>query len=86
MKRNARNKSRGANRLFSHLAAEKKKSVLALCMISLMAFMWIKVLSGKGPQKAAARVIGQLPGQSQLQKTEPDREKIFCRSRDAGCP
>ena len=50
----------GANRLLSQLAVEKKKTVTALCLIVLMAFMWIKVLVGKTPQTAH----GGLPTQS----------------------
>ena len=60
MKQNARNNSRGGNRFFSHLAAEKKKAVLALCLISLMAFMWIKVLTKTSPQAADAELIAEL--------------------------
>lgn len=74
MKRNARNKSRGANRLFSHLAAEKKKSVLALCMISLMAFMWIKVLTKTSPQAADAELVAELIMETQ---SEPELEISF---------
>jgi len=54
MRQNTRNNSRGGNRLFNHLAAEKKKTVLALCLITLMAFMWIRVLTRAEPQAAEA--------------------------------
>ncbi|MBC8471303.1 MAG: hypothetical protein H8D56_17715 [Planctomycetes bacterium] len=60
MKQNARNNRRGGNRFFSHLAVEKKKAVLALCLISLMAFMWIKVLTKTSPQAADAGLIAEL--------------------------
>ena len=60
MKQNARNNSRAGNRFFSHLAAEKKKVVLALCLISLMAFMWIKVLTKTSPKAAEAELIAEL--------------------------
>ncbi|MBW7990907.1 MAG: hypothetical protein FVQ84_12945 [Planctomycetes bacterium] len=60
MRQNARNNSRGGNRLFAHLAAEKKKVVLALCLISLMAFMWIKVLTKTSPKAADAGLIAEL--------------------------
>jgi len=74
MKQNARNKSRGGNRLFIHLAAEKKKATLALCLISLMAFMWIKVLTKTSPQAADAKLIEELIKETQ---SEPELEISF---------
>ncbi len=56
MRQNVRNNGKGANRLFSQLAAEKKKSVAALCLIALMAFMWVRVLMKKTPESAKAAV------------------------------
>ena len=60
MRQSARNNSRSGNRFFNHLAAEKKKAVLALCLIALMAFMWIKVLTKTSPQAADAELIAEL--------------------------
>jgi hypothetical protein len=40
--------------LFGQLAAEKKKTVTALCLIAVMAFMWIRVLIRKSPEAAEA--------------------------------
>ena len=60
MRQSTRNNSRGGNRFFSHLAAEKKKAALALCLISLMAFMWIKVLTKASPKAADAELIAEL--------------------------
>jgi hypothetical protein len=37
----------GAGSLIGHLAAEKKKTVLAVCLILLMVFMWVKVFFRK---------------------------------------
>ncbi|MDT8302982.1 MAG: hypothetical protein RQ760_15990 [Sedimentisphaerales bacterium] len=74
MKQKARNKSRGGNRFFNHLAAEKKKAVLALCLISLMAFMWIKVLTKTSPQAAEAELIAELIMETQ---SEPELEISF---------
>ncbi len=54
MKQNLKNNGNGANRLFSQLAAEKKKAICALCLIAVMAFMWVKLLSKKTPETAAA--------------------------------
>ncbi|MHC4084039.1 MAG: hypothetical protein ACYSWZ_20750 [Planctomycetota bacterium] len=44
----------GANRLVGRLAAEKKKTVTALCLIVLMVFMWAKLLGKKAPVTASA--------------------------------
>ena len=74
MKQNARNNSRAGNRFFSYLAAEKKKAVLALCLISLMAFMWIKVLTKTSPQAAEAELIAELIMETQ---SEPELEISF---------
>ncbi|MHC4535529.1 MAG: hypothetical protein ACYS6K_16380 [Planctomycetota bacterium] len=60
MRQSTRNNSRSGNRFFNHLAAEKKKAVLALCLIALMAFMWIKVLTKTSPQAADAELIAEL--------------------------
>ena len=45
MKQNMTNNSTGARKVLERLAEEKKKSVTALCLISVMAFMWIRVLT-----------------------------------------
>jgi hypothetical protein len=54
MEQNVKNTVNGANRLVGRLAAEKKKTVTALCLIALMIFMWIRVLGKKTPVTAAA--------------------------------
>ncbi|MHC4132601.1 MAG: hypothetical protein ACYSSP_06640 [Planctomycetota bacterium] len=46
-----------ANRIMHLFAAEKKKSVTAFCMVSIMIFMWIRVLLDKGPSGIQAAVI-----------------------------
>lgn len=40
--------------VLKRLAAEKKKSVIAFTLVSLMLFMWIRVFTGSGPQQANA--------------------------------
>ena len=54
MKKTVKNSSNGNNRLVSRLAAEKKKTVTALCLIAVMTIMWARVLSRKSPATAAA--------------------------------
>ena len=59
MKQKIRNGGNGPNRLVRRLAAEKKKGVMALCLIGVMAFMWVRVLSKKTPQSAGAAMMTQ---------------------------
>ena len=66
MKQNLKNGGSGGNRLFSRLAAEKKKTVIAVCLITLMVFMWVRVLGRKGPQSANAAVMGQEVTEGQM--------------------
>ncbi len=47
-----------ANKFFNRLAAEKKKTVFAVCLITLMVFMWVRVLGKKMPETAEA-TLGQ---------------------------
>jgi hypothetical protein len=74
MRQNARRNSGNiANRLFNRLAVQKKKTVLALCLITLMAFMWIRVLTRKAPQAAKA---GLLAGQMNVETQSESELKI----------
>jgi len=55
------NKTNGLlNRLLSILAAQKKKGIIAAVLISLMVFMWVRLLAGKGTQSARASVASPL--------------------------
>lgn len=54
MNKTVRNSDNGTNRLVGRLAAEKKKTVTALCLIAVMVFMWARVLGNKTPENAAA--------------------------------
>lgn len=63
-----RNGYSGANRLLARLASEKKKSVVALSLIAVMAFMWIRVFAKKGPVAAdAAFLSGSVDPSSQIE-------------------
>ncbi len=64
MRKNSRNRNRGTSSIVGHLAAEKKKAVMALCLIMLMAFMWIKVITGKSASTANAEPIKNRPENS----------------------
>lgn len=54
MKQNRRNNGSNSGGIVGRMVAEKKKTILAACLVILMAFMWIKVLSGKKPEAAGA--------------------------------
>jgi len=59
MKLNVANTANTTNRLLARLTAERKKTVLAFCLIAVMAFMWVKVLSRKAPDAAEATLMTQ---------------------------
>ncbi len=59
MEQKLRNSGSGANRVFSRLAAEKKKTVAAACLIAVMVFMWVRVLAPKTPRGAKAALTAQ---------------------------
>ena len=54
---NARNSNTGASRILNRLAEDKKKSVTALCLIAVMAVMWLRVLIRKAPDGAEAAPV-----------------------------
>ncbi|MHC4394063.1 MAG: hypothetical protein ACYS1A_00275 [Planctomycetota bacterium] len=54
MKQDVINNSSQANRALGQLAADKKKTVIALGLIAVMVFMWVRVLGGKTPEAAKA--------------------------------
>ena len=54
MKQNFRNSTNETNRIVGQFTPEKKKTVLAVCLVILMAFMWIKVFVRKKPATANA--------------------------------
>ena len=59
MKQNITNNGNAANRLISKLAAEKKKTIIALGLIAVMVFMWVRVLGKK--TAASAQASPRLP-------------------------
>ena len=71
MMRNTGNKNKGARKMLDRLAEEKKKSVTALCLIAVMAFMWIRVFTKKAPQSADAAA----PGTGQSNTEDAPREE-----------
>lgn len=61
MKQNVSYNRSGTKRLFDRLAAEKKKSVMALCLIALMTILWVRVLTRNSPQGAEAAPVANVP-------------------------
>ncbi|MFQ6035188.1 MAG: hypothetical protein ACE5NM_04990 [Sedimentisphaerales bacterium] len=59
MKLNVANTSNRTNRFLARLTAERKKTVLAFCLIAVMAFMWVRVLSRKAPDAVEAALMTQ---------------------------
>ena len=74
MRQNTTNRhSIGAKKILERLAAEKKKSVTALCLIAVMAFMWIRVLTKKTPQGAEA---GPVTEQSSAENPPNEKYRV----------
>jgi hypothetical protein len=61
MRRNVRNNGNRTKRRVNRFASEKKKVAIALCLIMVMGFMWIRVLTRKAPQSAAGATIEAEP-------------------------
>jgi preprotein translocase subunit YajC len=67
MRQKVTNHSGLARGLMGQLAAEKKKAVTTLCLILVMAFMWLRVLTKNAPEASQASLItGQLNSQDQV--------------------
>ncbi|UCC22686.1 MAG: hypothetical protein JSW23_01040 [Planctomycetota bacterium] len=55
MRQYTRNEGNRVSKLVSLLAADRKKTIIAMCLIGVMVFMWAKVLGKKTPQSAGAK-------------------------------
>jgi len=53
MKRDDKKTGDVPHKIIGHLATEKKKTVFAVCLILVMALMWVRVLSNNKPEAAA---------------------------------
>ncbi|MHC4644395.1 MAG: hypothetical protein ACYTBJ_02755 [Planctomycetota bacterium] len=69
MKQSLRNGAPGSIRFGGPFWSERKKTVTAVCLIAVMAFMWARVLGGKTPKGAEASLImpGMVDDQPDLQ-------------------
>jgi len=59
MKQNPGNRGSGPNKLMTQLVAEKKKTIMALCLTALMVLMWVRMLGRKTPETAGAAVTAR---------------------------
>jgi hypothetical protein len=74
MRKSASSTDNSAKRLLGQLAAEKKKTVMALCLITVMGFMWVRVLLRRAPESAEA---GSATGQLRVEDQSNRESKIF---------
>jgi len=54
MTRNRRKRVSRASSSLRYLAADRKKTVVAVCLFAIMSLMWIRVLTGKKPSSTGA--------------------------------
>lgn len=64
MQQNTNTNNGLSGRIASLAAVERRKVVIAFCLIAVMAFMWIRLLTGKGEPAAASAAT---PGNALLQ-------------------
>jgi hypothetical protein len=60
MRRNDNHSSHFSGWLLSRFAAEKKKAVITACLVIVMTFMWIRVLTNSTPETAGAAQPSEL--------------------------
>jgi hypothetical protein len=84
MQQNPEHISSLGSRLASYLAVERKKAIVAACLIMVMGFMWIKLLTGKGEPAAAvaADYVQPLPGSAPVDSVIIYGEPPFVAGRN----
>jgi len=86
MRRKAKNSSNGngtANAILSPLLADKRKVVLAVCLIAVMAFMWVRVLRKDSPSAAGANSLPPQVG-SENRQSPPSKVSFVDLPKVAG--
>lgn len=58
-------------RFIGRVEAEKKKAVFAFCLVAMMAFMWVRVLTSQAPQPVEATMF-----EEQLAEETQDEVKV----------
>jgi len=71
MRQNIKNSSNNAKVYYGQLAAEKKKTLTALCLIVVMAFMWFRVLTKESPEAAEAKFMTEQMNADEQSNPEP---------------
>lgn len=69
MRQNRNNTADAGNRILGRIVAEKKKTVMAVCLITLMVFMWVRVLIRKEPSSAQAAMTPEQQEQENKSKS-----------------
>jgi hypothetical protein len=67
MKETIKNKWQSVRGLVSRLTTQKKKTSIAVSLVLVVVFMWVKVLTPSAPDSAAAAVADDAVGQSESQ-------------------
>jgi len=76
MKRTLKTRSDTFDRFLGNLGIDRKKAVLAVCLVAVMIFMWVKMLIRKAP--AAAQAAPTTEGENQdLSQNDPEFEISF---------
>jgi len=60
MKQYARDNRKSPNGIVGQFAAEKKKGIMAVCLIAVMVFMWVRVFTKESPEAAKAASAAQI--------------------------
>ncbi|MHC4413216.1 MAG: hypothetical protein ACYSW6_09675, partial [Planctomycetota bacterium] len=66
MKQRIENKTGVSKSVFKQFAVNKNKAVFAFCLLGVMVFMWVRMLSKTEPQASKAAAVAQQLSQGQL--------------------
>jgi len=76
MKQALRKSSGAVDKVFNNLGIDKKKGIMAMCLITVMIFMWVRMLTKKAPAGAKGAVT--IEGKNQdLSENDPQPEISF---------
>ncbi len=75
MKRALKKSSGALDRLFNNFGVDKKKGIMAVCLVAVMVFMWVRMLTKKAPASAQGGVT--IEGENQDLAENDAEPKIF---------
>ncbi len=78
MRQNFTNKNGKAGSIMGRFAAQKKKSFVAVALVVVMVFMWVRLLRNKSPRSAQAAVLPSSRS-SQTRQAASDSKVSFIR-------